>query len=50
MSRGQSPFVSELGKWLPAFDTFCFFAGMATDEKKEQYKNLLVKDKAKARA
>ena len=47
---GHSPYVSNLGKRFPASNAFHFFAGMATDKEKEHYKNLLGKDKAKARA
>ena len=48
--QGHSPYVSDQGTWLSASNAFCCFASMATDTEKERYKNLLAKDKAKAKA
>ena len=47
---GHSPYVSDLGKRFPVSNALHFLTGMATDAEKERYKNLLGKDKAKARA
>ena len=49
ISRGHSPYVSDQGTWLSASNAFCIFVGMATDAENERYKNLLAKDKAKAK-
>ena len=47
--RGHSPYIIDQGTWLSASNAFCFFVGMATDAENERYKNLLAKDKAKAK-
>ena len=49
-SPGRSPYVNDLGNRLPASNAIHFLAGMATDAKKERYKNFLGKERANLKA